>query len=318
MKKVLPILLVAAMALPVWADVAVTTDVSVPGELTVTITPSGDAAIRGAALEFVTEAGFDAAILAATDVSVTNLNTNIDFFYTNGLGLVSGDTPNGEGHAVAKIDAAGAIDDSADNRLPASAFAVSAGFLDDTGAQLGQTLPIVITIAYDLSMDSDVTIDENALRGGIVGDDLGTITGLPVTVTVLDDVPQECVKSTAPFYQTWVDFGKPDCWCYQRNCRGDVNGLKSGYTPATYVWVNSQDLQILAAAFNKFPSVLQTVEVNGVKGICADNNRAKSGYTASTYVWVNSQDLTEFAKYFNKFPVDVPVCDQTHYNFWTN
>lgn len=248
MKKVLPILLVAAMALPVWADVAVTTDVSVPGELTVTITPSGDAAIRGAALEFVRQTG-DAVIDDAADVAVSGLNTNIDYFYTNGLGLVTGDTPNGEGHAAAKIDAAGAIDDSADNRLPAVDFAVSAGYLDAAGTQLGQTGPITIVITYTGTVDSEILIAENALRGGIVGDDLGTITFPAVNPVVTFGEP-ECIAPDHADYAQWELVGKPDSWCAPSQCYGDADGQKE-QIGKPFFSVGYNDINILLAGFKQ-------------------------------------------------------------------
>ena len=165
MKKVSD-LLVAAMALPVWADVAVTADGT-----TVTITPSGDAAIRGVALNFKTTDG-DAALDSVSDVAVTGLNTNIDYFYSNGIGIVAGDTPNGEGHAVADPDAAGVL-----ATLPASEFVVSSGYLDATGNQLGQEGAITIEVTF--SGSGEVTVTEDALRGGIVGDDLAPSPACP-------------------------------------------------------------------------------------------------------------------------------------------
>jgi hypothetical protein len=128
--------------------------------------------------------------------------------------------------------------------------------------------------------------------------------------------PTKCVKSTAPFHGTWVLFGSPDCWCYQRNCRGDSNGLGGGLGP-NKKWVNVDDLTIFAGAYNKIVANLQGVVVNGVPGICADNNRAGGGLGGNKK-WVNVDDLTEFAIYYNQVVASVPVCDQTNYNFWSN
>jgi len=124
-----------------------------------------------------------------------------------------------------------------------------------------------------------------------------TLTGTDIAVAVT-----ECVKSTAPFYQVWVDFGKPDCWCFQRNCRGDADGLKQ----FSY-WVFTNDLTILKSAFSK-----QDVDLTGNK-ICADFDRTKQ---FSYRVFTN--DLTILKQYFSKQEVDAPVCDMTNYNFWTN
>jgi hypothetical protein len=39
----------------------------------------------------------------------------------------------------------------------------------------------------------------------------------------------DCFASTAIGYADWVAWGKPACWCFQRQCRGDINGIKSGF-----------------------------------------------------------------------------------------
>ena len=125
----------------------------------------------------------------------------------------------------------------------------------------------------------------------------------------------EAVKSTAAFYTTWATtFSRPNCWAFKRNCRGDVNGTKTGLS--NIVWVGSADLTIFAAAFNQYEPALKLIVSGGFPGICADNNRAKTGL--SNIVWVGSADLTVFASYFNKYEPLVPVCDQTNYWYWTN
>jgi hypothetical protein len=131
---------------------------------------------------------------------------------------------------------------------------------------------------------------------------------------------REAVKSSATFYATWADFGRPPCWAFQRNCRGDADGLGSGIG-ANKIWVNSTDLNILAAGFNKNVATLKTSSYGGVPSICADNDRLGSGIGANK-IWVNSTDLNRLAILaFNQRPVNVPVCDaawQSNYWFWTN
>ncbi len=154
----------------------------------------------------------------------------------------------------------------------------------------------------------DVTVSESCtlcvttepIRGNIVLEDLSVVEiNEPGVCAAINLAPPECVKSTAPFYSNWVALGKPNCWCYSRNCRGDINGIKSGP-----YWVSSLDLDAFRLAFND--STLEPGE------ICADNNRIKSGP-----YWVSSLDLDTFRLYFNKLEASVPVCDQANYNFWT-
>ena len=113
-----------------------------------------------------------------------------------------------------------------------------------------------------------------------------------------------CYKSTSTAYAAWVTFGKPSCWCYQRNCRGDADGLKAGL-----YWVYGADLTILQAGFGKNDATLQTI----ANGICADFDRIKSGLYR-----VYGSDLIVLQSYFGKGATLVPVCNVATVNFWTN
>jgi len=110
----------------------------------------------------------------------------------------------------------------------------------------------------------------------------------------------ECMKATHPAYNDWLAWGKPDCWCYARQCRGDINGLKHGP-----FWVQVIDLDLFKDAFNKIDVALPPW------GICADLDHNKYGPFR-----VKVLDLDIFKTYFNKPESQVPECDKTHYNFW--
>jgi len=144
----------------------------------------------------------------------------------------------------------------------------------------------------------------------------------PATVSAVSAskaIVKECVKASATFYATWVDFGRPVCWGYQRNCRGDADGLGGSAGP-NKVWVNSADLNILAAGFGKNVAALKAASYGGVAAICADYNRL-GGSAGPNKVWVNSDDLNILALYFGKIVASNPVCDstwQSNYFFWTN
>ena len=106
----------------------------------------------------------------------------------------------------------------------------------------------------------------------------------------------------------WVAWSRPDCWCYARQCRGDINGKKT-----LVYWVQLLDLQLLSTAYNKTDAELALVP----GGICSDVNHKK------TLVYrVQLLDLQELTNYYNKPEEQVPVCDQEPittgpYNFWT-
>jgi hypothetical protein len=102
--------------------------------------------------------------------------------------------------------------------------------------------------------------------------------------------------ASATEYTEWVAWGKPDCWCYARQCRGDINGKKTGP-----YWVQLLDLQAFSAAFNKTDAQLAAIP----GGICADVKHRKTGpYRVGLLV------LQTLSSYFNKPEAQVPMCDQ--------
>ena len=295
MKKVLPILLAIALAAPALADVTISAaeyPAAGSGVLRVTVSATGDAIVRGVALVLTTESG-DAELAATGDVTMTNFNTNIDYFFTNGTGGVVGDTPDGEGHPIAKDGEAGAIDDPAGsgNQLPASTFVLSTGYLDPSEAQGGlYQVDSFFDITYDLTVTSTVSVELDSLRGEVVGEELGGITvsngtGNPAELLVAG---VECYDGMAD-YAEWVDAGSPDCWCYPRQCHGDADGLKVGSPFTGYYYVSQDDLNILISAWQvKNPP--QGGGLSGDQG-CADFNHAKVGSPFTGYYRVSQDDL---------------------------
>jgi hypothetical protein len=66
--------------------------------------------------------------------------------------------------------------------------------------------------------------------------------------------PEECFPDCHPDYPAWVAVGKPECWCYPRQCHGDADGYqepagKGGVPPAH--WVGDPDIGVLSAAWKK-------------------------------------------------------------------
>ena len=125
----------------------------------------------------------------------------------------------------------------------------------------------------------------------------GTTTGLVWAFRV-----EECLKTTAPGYADWVAWSRPSCWCFQRQCRGDINGLK------TITWVSLADLNALNAAYGKSDTALAAIP----NGICADLNHVK------TITRVSLADLNTLNSYYGKSEVLTPICDVATVNFWTN
>lgn len=139
----------------------------------------------------------------------------------------------------------------------------------------------------------------------------GLSYGGPALDGEVEDYITECLAPTDPGYAAWISatWNRPRCWCYRRQCRGDINGIKSGA-----FWVASIDLMTFRAAFSKIDTELRAMP----DGICADLNHIKSGPFR-----VQSLDLSIIRTYINKLEAQVPACDAAPiitgpYNFWTN
>lgn len=112
-----------------------------------------------------------------------------------------------------------------------------------------------------------------------------------------------CLSRYDTYYDNWIYWGKPECWCYQRQCRGDSDGQKEG----SY-WVGDNDYDLFVACFNK-------TEENLPEGSeCANFDHLKSGP-----FWIAIPDLNIFNAYFEETEPNVPTCEDTvEVNFWTN
>ncbi|MHC4571321.1 MAG: PASTA domain-containing protein [Planctomycetota bacterium] len=126
------------------------------------------------------------------------------------------------------------------------------------------------------------------------GPGVGSVPGCGTAVTI--DVTAECMAASHPAYARWVAKGKPDCWCYKKNCYGDVDGLAFGP-----FWVSQDDKDIFVTALNQI--------VLPAGGICADLDRSDFGPFA-----VAQPDKDIFTTYLNQ--IVVPDCDDTHINYW--
>jgi hypothetical protein len=92
----------------------------------------------------------------------------------------------------------------------------------------------------------NVTLAVNTIRGGVVDEDADTVSpGLSGCQVELE--PDECLGAGDPGYARWsTTLGKPDCWCYRRQCRGDIDGITTG--PFA---VAIPDLTLFKLAFNQ-------------------------------------------------------------------
>ena len=289
MKKILVSLMVLALCVPAMAAVTITDT----GD-----TDTGEATIQLSATEGIVGIGLKVDGDVVTGFAVDSFfDVFIDSAYTagSGYGTVPTALQSGPGELA----------------LPSGSFSISVGGLDDDGIGAGtEEAPLVALITLTGTPGESVEITEDTLRGGIVGyNGAQTISGLPLTVTFA--AASECVKADAPFYAEWVGAGKnwdkPDCWCYEYNCRGDADGVKIGLFR-----INSTDLGLFADAYNKGDLKMDPVR------ICSDFDHIKVGLFR-----VNSADLGIFATNYNKGDLKVAPCPldwdgdtDDDYNFW--
>jgi hypothetical protein len=111
-------------------------------------------------------------------------------------------------------------------------------------------------------------------------------------------------------YTNWIARGRPACWAYPRQCRGDGDGKKQGL-----YWVASSDLNIWKSAQNKVETLIPPIP----GGICGDFNHSKQGL-----YWVASSDLSVWKSFQNKVETLVSICGNIpslpsadpNYHYW--
>lgn len=167
MKKVLPILLVIAMALPAMATVTITAVDNGDGTVTIGYVADAGEVIRGAGIKLTVGAGdeVDGVVDALAPDAASPFNAYIDYYAEFGVT----ELPGTGAHPVADPAAAGPL------ALPAAEAVFSAGVLDESGNTGGaEGTGILCTITLVDGSDADgfavLTIAEDALRGGVVGD----------------------------------------------------------------------------------------------------------------------------------------------------
>jgi hypothetical protein len=143
-----------------------------------------------------------------------------------------------------------------------------------------------------LSEPASVTVTLNEIRGGVVltNPDVAAAVDLSQATGIAIDEGSDVFPPTHPKYDEWVAVGKPDCWAYPRQCRGDADGRAIAGKTGTY-YVGTDDLNILMAAWQvreqPFGPGIASIE----NGICADFARDQEGSSKTGYYRVGTNDL---------------------------
>ncbi|NIP27380.1 MAG: hypothetical protein GWN67_21265 [Phycisphaerae bacterium] len=156
-----------------------------------------------------------------------------------------------------------------------------------------------------ISKSTCLSITANVSRAGPTGvvmeypDEVVTVNYPAGCVSIDIVIPEEeCMKTSCPEYIDWEAWGKPDCWCYSKQCRGDADGCGTG--PFS---VAIPELFGLRECLNR---IYMPPEC-----ICYDFDHIKTGPFR-----IAIPDLNIFRIYFNKPDLLVPECDKSCYNFW--
>ena len=312
MKKILLILAVLALAAPTMAAISVNVvdNGNCTGDITYSMTgEAGDQRVRAWALKVEVDSG---AVITAVDPHVAGESdaVNKGFGFFPGTIVIIGDVIDSNGTPVAPNDLPGAAGTGIGINtvvLEMASLHVDSNFPPDTGT--------LATIT--VSQACNVTITEEVdYRGGIVREDANQAIGatLPTNVPITCNGEPDCLiggNAGPNEYSNWVSYGKPPCWCYRKQCRGDADGLASFFGDPVIL----PDLTIFKSAYNKSEAAVLAIP----NAICADLDHVASFFGDPVIL----PDLTIFKAYYNQPGASVPECDQAPvitgpYNFWTN
>jgi hypothetical protein len=159
-----------------------------------------------------------------------------------------------------------------------------------------------------VSGECTMSIAENATRGGVVLTDPDAAPTVTLSSCEVGGAA-ECFPSDHPDYAEWVAVGKPNCWCYPRQCHGDADGLKEGSAKKGYYYVHFNDLNVLLAGWNtlepdKGPGIATVTGPNGEPGICADFAHDQEGSAKKGYYRVHFNDLNILVSNWNVLEPD--------------
>ncbi len=307
MKKLILVLAILLVASPVWAALDVNLVLVDSDTVAVVYTGADSANLpRAFALTLTITGGTFDSFVAGSYLQGESTAAAPGFgIYPARIAIDSTGTVTGYGDPLAD-----SADPGATAGFGTSSIVLEFGSLYYGDANAPLTGDTLCEINFTKGTAAQITLaDETTYRGGIV---LENGTQLTDTAAVTLAVP-ECLSSSATEYSKWVEYGKPDCWCFRKQCRGDADGVKTTLKP-----VMNPDLTIFKAAFNQSKTYVKTLIVSGKPGICADFD-----HKDTTLKPVMNPDLTIFKEYFNDSDASVPQCDAAPvvtgpYNSWKN
>ena len=284
-KSIIFVLAMCLFAAPAMAAVDITCSDDGSGVVTVSWDAIGEPnLVRAFALDITVDSG--AVITAVNDV-------NVDYgIYPGSIVIVDGNVAD-YGLPVADVN-----DGPAGATLPgldSNGVTVEMGSLYVGAVNAPDASGDLFTFTVD--GDCNVTIVENAVRGGVVLEDV--LAAVDINAPVYE-VAIECY--TGPDYAEWVAVGRPDSWCNVRQCHGDADGSQDGDPKLGYWWVGSSDLNILISGWKDQSYVDPVTD----PWIDADFSHDEDGDPKLGYWRVGASDLNIIIAYW-KLQTGVPT-----------
>jgi hypothetical protein len=293
MKKIALVVAVLMFAAPAWATtVTITAHNEGGGVVRLDYSVSDSNLVRAFGLDITV----DTAVI--TDVNCLNS----DYYIYPGSIVIVGNQVTNYGSCVCPNDQG--FPDTLDG-IDTNGVTVEMGSLYASNDPCHPNAPPLsgTLLKLTVSADCNLTITGNAARTGTGSGGIGAVLEDP-TVTpdmilpsdhYVPPIVVDCMKSSHPDHTNWLFWNKPDCWCYARQCRGDIDGLVQGP-----FWVSLNDLIIFRQAVSKLQTYLQA----NPHLICADIDHKIQGP-----FWVSLNDLVIFRLYVSKLATAVPCCD---------
>jgi len=234
MKKIIFALIAFVFAAPALATVTITATDEGGGIVRISYTAVSEPnKIRAFALNITVDSG--ATIDGISDYNIGESNSTAKG-YGIFMGAINIDAGTGQvisyGTPVAPNTASGAL-----GGLGTPGITVEFGSLyEDGNAPPDSGTLCRLDVNGQGAADYNLGLATEDVRGGVVMEDGSTVT--PIFIIR----PEECFPSGHPDYSEWVAVGKPDCWCYPRQCHGDADGQKEGILITR--WVSFNDLNI--------------------------------------------------------------------------
>jgi hypothetical protein len=292
MKKILVALLVMALVAPAFAVSISGTDLG-SGKMRLSYNVPAGEVLRGIALSLNTTVGTATITTGAVTAIEPKFNTFIDYAFSTPVGYTIG-----AGNPLANPAAAGVLDLAS----PKSAFSLSMGALDQTGAQGGVTgSGTLCEIQYAITgASATIHVAADTLRGGaVVGD---AVTQPAAIDVVLNGAPPVCTITGLVITKA-VNPGFVNTDVTSVAASGAVSSL--GHTPLNYGfnWGAGVGAYGLATQTNTYAFAAagtQTVTVTAHCTVC--------GATAvSTPMTLTREAVKSTATFYNDWKASTPL-----------